>query len=986
MCGLFVENLNAMKTISFILGMVVVLFFSHTSFSQGLDWGDAPDQPYPTLLVNNGANHVIVPGIQMGTFIDPEMDGQPLPNAQGDDLTASDDADGVLFTSWILAGQLATLVVTVTTPGMLNAWIDFNKDGDWMDSGEQIFTNMFLLPGKNFLSFIVPGFIVPSLTYARFRFSTSGNLLPTGMAPDGEVEDYQLMMGPPPTGNVYIDPDPTMTFTQNEISLACIPDPNFGPPDLLVAAYNDEPFPGGPGMGVSYSTDGGNTWNNTQLSYPVNPISGVSFVDVFDPSLCIDDPGHVFVSQIATDNNWFVGPVSGLYVHKSIDGGATWQPPVQVSANGPPVMNPDTAYRFNDRDQIVADKYLMSPYHNNIYIAWIKDRGWNMPQPWSDIYFSYSTNGGASFSTALRINAWANNMGNMPVPDVAKNGTVYVAWMNYNVQVGGQGVIFLDKSTNAGVTFGTDIIVDTVNLPPLNLNGGTDARAKGAAVLKVMPSNPNELYIVFAENPPGPDEADIFLIKSTDGGTTWTLPKRVNDDITFNDQFLPWMYIKPNGIIDIAWYDRRNDPADLMWDIYFTTSSDGGNTFAPNTMINGTSFATPTPPKVPDKWMGEYLGLTADYYHAYIAYTSTLTDMHGDVLFDQAPNPEKRLDWGDAPDPTYPTKAINDGARHFADFITYLGSFVDTEPDGIPTVAATGDDLYFVPDDEDGVTFPAAIRIGANDTLKIIASANGFLNAWFDFNADGDWADAGEQVLVDVPLIPGVNNVLFSIPANAQKDTTYCRFRFATYGGLSYTGLALNGEVEDYRIEILDSVPEDLSVDGVTIISGQSKCYNATDSIIVAQNTPVVINNGGDATFIAGIVVLFKPGFQAYSGSTVDAHITTTGNYCTGLPPSILVNPIYSDEIDHEPETFTQGDQKFSIYPNPSTGRLTIDFMKDKQSALIHVMNLQGTRLNTLRIQDQPKAEIDISNLSPGIYLVMIQTNDAVITRKVIKY
>ena len=146
MCGLFVENLNAMKTISFILGMVVVLFFSHTSFSQGLDWGDAPDQPYPTLLVNNGANHVIVPGIQMGTFIDPEMDGQPLPNAQGDDLTASDDADGVLFTSWILAGQLATLVVTVTTPGMLNAWIDFNKDGDWMDSGEQIFTNMFLLP------------------------------------------------------------------------------------------------------------------------------------------------------------------------------------------------------------------------------------------------------------------------------------------------------------------------------------------------------------------------------------------------------------------------------------------------------------------------------------------------------------------------------------------------------------------------------------------------------------------------------------------------------------------------------------------------------------------------------------------------------------------------------------------------------------------------------------------------------------------------
>jgi hypothetical protein len=45
-------------------------------FAQGTDWGDAPDPSFPTLGANNGAQHVIVPGIFLGTYVDAENDGQ----------------------------------------------------------------------------------------------------------------------------------------------------------------------------------------------------------------------------------------------------------------------------------------------------------------------------------------------------------------------------------------------------------------------------------------------------------------------------------------------------------------------------------------------------------------------------------------------------------------------------------------------------------------------------------------------------------------------------------------------------------------------------------------------------------------------------------------------------------------------------------------------------------------------------------------------
>jgi fibronectin type 3 domain-containing protein len=163
------------------------------------------------------------------------------------------------------------------------------------------------------------------------------------------------------------------------------------------------------------------------------------------------------------------------------------------------------------------------------------------------------------------------------------------------------------------------------------------------------------------------------------------------------------------------------------------------------------------------------------------------------------------FDFGDAPDDgsawRYPTLLANDGARHRIVHGFHLGTSVDGEHDGQPTLGADGDDLDGH-DDEDGVTFLTGLVRGTTAQIEVVASAPGLLNAWLDFNGDGDWADAGEQIFVDQALVAGVNSLSFAVPWGEFRGATYARFRFDSGGGLSYDGLAADGEVEDYRVEI----------------------------------------------------------------------------------------------------------------------------------------------------------------------------------------
>ncbi len=176
--------------------------FGATLTATDLEFGDVPDSTtFPTTLANDGARHVITGNtLFLGTAPDAEADGQPSVDATGDDLNGSADEDGVVVGD-LETGTDTAVAVTASVPGaaFLNGWVDFNQDGDWDDAGEQVFADEALSDGINNLNIAVPGGAVIGMTYARFRITESAGYSYFGLAPNGEVEDYQLNVTPGPT-------------------------------------------------------------------------------------------------------------------------------------------------------------------------------------------------------------------------------------------------------------------------------------------------------------------------------------------------------------------------------------------------------------------------------------------------------------------------------------------------------------------------------------------------------------------------------------------------------------------------------------------------------------------------------------------------------------------------------------------------------------------------------------------------------------------
>ena len=133
---------------------------------------------------------------------------------------------------------------------------------------------------------------------------------------------------------------------------------------------------------------------------------------------------------------------------------------------------------------------------------------------------------------------------------------------------------------------------------------------------------------------------------------------------------------------------------------------------------------------------------------------------------------------------------------------------LDPEPDGQPNPTATGDDILDGNDDEDGVIFTSPLIPGNPATVDVIASADGLLDTWIDWEGDGNWA--GNQIFSSVPLAAGRNSLTFLVSPTAIPHTKrFARFRFSSAGGLSYVGMAMDGEVEDYLVKIEPKPPVD---------------------------------------------------------------------------------------------------------------------------------------------------------------------------------
>lgn len=351
-------------------------------------------------------------------------------------------------------------------------------------------------------------------------------------------------------------------------------DPNN--PHKMIAASNINNY--------YISSDTGRTWTSHLLSSPLG-VWG-------DPVIDVDSEGNFYFFHLSNpaDGNW----IDRIVCQKTSDHGATWTDGSYMGLNGT---------KAQDKHWSIIDN------NDNIYVTWTQfdDYGSNAPDDFSSIMFSKSTDGGDSWTDAIKINQVdgdcidGDNTTEGAVPALGPNNELYVAW------AGPAGLRF-DKSLDLGETWlEDDILIDEMptgwdyTIPGIY-------RCNGLPVTKCDVSGGEHhgtIYVNWTDQRNGEDDTDVWLAKSTDQGETWSSPIRINDDAPGKHQFLTWMDIdQTTGYLYFVFYDRRNHD-NTATDVYLAVSKDGGASFS-NIQISESPFVPS-----PGIFFGDYNNIVA---------------------------------------------------------------------------------------------------------------------------------------------------------------------------------------------------------------------------------------------------------------------------------------------------------------------------------------------------------------------------------------
>lgn len=310
------------------------------------------------------------------------------------------------------------------------------------------------------------------------------------------------------------------------------------------------------GLSATVSTNG-QTWQRFKLS---RTWGGHDFLLGFDPSGTVDSQGRYFVAYGVSDG----GGANGIVAVSSSDGGASW------TKTNPVVLNLK-GNNFEDKYWIAADANPSSPFADRLYIAWDRNKGNNQI-----LLVSSSSDQGQTWSEPIKINDGKSKFERViyAFPAVAPDGTVYVLWHDY-----ARRVIFIDQSTDGGATWGQDVAVATTNVG-FGVNIGCNGGRSMTPAPQMAIDASGTIYLVFARDAdPGSGlNFDVFLTRSTDGGGTWSAPRRVSAT-SAGHQYNPSISIDSLGALNVSYLDRRDDAANCRTHTYLSRSSDAGATF-----------------------------------------------------------------------------------------------------------------------------------------------------------------------------------------------------------------------------------------------------------------------------------------------------------------------------------------------------------------------------------------------------------------------
>jgi hypothetical protein len=294
---------------------------------------------------------------------------------------------------------------------------------------------------------------------------------------------------------------------------------------------------GNPDIYFNYSTDGGVTWQSSDIRLDTGDTAGAN--DSYGPQITCSG-NNVYAVWHDYRNG-----AADIYFNYSTDNGVNWQ---------------SSDIRLDTGDTAGANgSYYpqITCSESNVYAVWRDNRNGN-----TDIYFNYSTDNGVNWqSSDIRLDtgdtAGANNSS---YPQITCSGNnVYAVWYDYR---NGAADIYFNYSTDNGVNWqSSDIRLDTGDTAGANDSYSPQITCSGTNVYAVWRDNRNGLH-------------DIYFNYSTDGGVTWQssdIRLDTGDTIGANESYGPQITCSGSNVYAV-WYDYRNG----FTDIYFNYSTDNG--------------------------------------------------------------------------------------------------------------------------------------------------------------------------------------------------------------------------------------------------------------------------------------------------------------------------------------------------------------------------------------------------------------------------
>ena len=390
-------------------------------------------------------------------------------------------------------------------------------------------------------------------------------------------------------------------------------------------------------MALYGSNDGGITWHYNCAPWPADgtgSISGASAYFGSDPAVDWDSSGNAWAAYLLIDENGGgTADGSAIGIAKSTDSGLSWSPVGLV------INNLSNSSVFEDKELMAIDR-SGGAHDGRIYVIWDENNAERI---------AFSDSGATGAWTTVVLDSTHVCVG--ADVKVGDDGTVYAVWNRLGFKGNTQSsesTVFA-KSTNGGATWTTAVTVaahrlfsfGTNNTPPAQNQRGVNAFPSLDVDRNPASAFHGRLYVTYGDYPVGTTSGtnqNVYLKTSSNGGTTWTADPGVlvNDDGGTSTQVFPWLAVdQTDGSVNLAWYDTRNDAVNnKKTQFFYARSVNGGVSVEPNILLmdGGANFAnavsycdensTDNSADNPNQY-GDYSGIAANLRQVHALWTDS---------------------------------------------------------------------------------------------------------------------------------------------------------------------------------------------------------------------------------------------------------------------------------------------------------------------------------------------------------------------------